>query len=161
MSEKTVHDLAQHHLTRAADETRALGESLARVLRAGDLVTLQGELGAGKTTLVQGVAKGLGVVEDAVSPTFVLIVEHAGRLPLLHLDAYRLENRSGEPICYDALRDAGVLDLLDREDAVKIVEWPERIMDVLPTPRFQIRIGRDAGEGERQIEITEHATVRA
>jgi tRNA A37 threonylcarbamoyladenosine biosynthesis protein TsaE len=71
------------------------------------------------------------------------------------LDAYRLENRSGEPICYDALRDAGVLDLLERDDAVKVVEWPERIADCLPAPRFQIRFSHGEKENERIIEINE------
>ena len=142
-------------MTRSADETRALGQSLASRLAPGDLVTLQGELGAGKTTLVQGLARGLGVAGDTTSPTFVLIVEHAGRLPVLHLDAYRLANRSGEPVCYDALRDAGVLDLLERDDAVKIVEWPERIADVLSAPRFAISITAGAADDERCIEIRE------
>lgn len=141
--------------TRNSAETRALGELLANQLSPGDLVTLQGELGAGKTTLVQGIAHGLGVQETATSPTFVLILEHIGKMPVLHLDAYRLENRSGEPICYDALRDAGVLELLDRDDAVKIVEWPERIADILPVPRFQIRIEAGETDDERFIEITE------
>lgn len=141
--------------TRDAAQTRSLGESIGQQLLPGDLITLQGELGAGKTTMVQGIARGLGIEENATSPTFVLIVEHEGKIPLLHLDAYRLENRSGEPICYDALRDAGVLDLLDREDAVKIVEWPERIADVLPRPRFQIRIQGGATDDERNIEISE------
>ena len=141
--------------TRSADETRAFGEQLARQLSPGDLVTLQGELGAGKTTLVQGIARGLGIEETATSPTFVLILEHDGKIPLLHLDAYRLENRSGEPMGYDALRDAGVLDLLDRQDAVKIVEWPERIEAVLPIPRFQIRISEGETEDERVIGISE------
>lgn len=139
--------------TQNAAETRALAEQLASELSIGDLVTLQGELGAGKTTFTQGLARGLGIEENATSPTFVLIVEHAGRIPLLHLDAYRLENRSGEPICYDALRDAGVLDLLEREDAVKVVEWPERIADCLPTPRFEIRLSQGEKEDERVIEI--------
>ena len=143
---ETTHDAAQ---------TRSLGELIGQRLLPGDLITLQGELGAGKTTMVQGIARGLGIKENATSPTFVLIVEHEGKIPLLHLDAYRLENRSGEPICYDALRDAGVLDLLDREDAVKIVEWPERIADVLPRPRFQIRIQSGATDDERHIEIIE------
>ena len=147
----------RHEITSDAEGTRALGESLARQLSAGDLVTLQGELGAGKTTLTQGIACGLGIEETATSPTFVLIVEHAGTIPFLHLDAYRLENRGGEPICYDALRDAGVLDLLDRNDAVKIVEWPERIADVLPIARFEIRITHGENEAERSIEIIESA----
>jgi tRNA threonylcarbamoyladenosine biosynthesis protein TsaE len=141
--------------TRSADETRQLAQELASRLSPGDLITLQGELGAGKTTFTQGLARGLGAEGDTTSPTFVLIVEHEGRIPLLHLDAYRLENRSGEPICYDALRDAGVLDLLEREDAVKVVEWPERIADCLPSPRFQIRFSHGENENERVLEIIE------
>jgi tRNA threonylcarbamoyladenosine biosynthesis protein TsaE len=141
--------------TQSADETRQLAQELASELSPGDLITLQGELGAGKTTFTQGLARGLGAEGDATSPTFVLIVEHAGRIPLLHLDAYRLENRSGEPICYDALRDAGVLDLLERDDAVKVVEWPERIADCLPAPRFQIRFSHGESENERVLEIIE------
>jgi tRNA threonylcarbamoyladenosine biosynthesis protein TsaE len=142
-------------ITQNADDTRALAQELASELAPGDLLTLQGELGAGKTTFTQGLARGLGVDEEATSPTFVLIVEHQGRIPLLHLDAYRLENRSGEPICYDALRDAGVLDLLERDDAVKVVEWPERIADCLPAPRFAIRLSHGERENERAIEIIE------
>jgi len=145
----------RREITSDAEQTRALGESLAQQLLPGDLIILQGELGAGKTTLVQGIARGMGIEETATSPTFVLIVEHDGKLPLLHLDAYRLENRGGEPICYDALRDAGVLDLLDRNDAVKIVEWPERIAEVLPIARFEIRIANGESDDERILEIIE------
>ena len=123
---------------------------MGRRLRCGDLVTLSGPLGAGKTTFVQGIARGLGVETEATSPTFVLILEHQGRLPLLHLDAYRLEGQ-----CFDAIRDAGVMDFLDREDAVKVVEWPERIADFLPRPRFAIVFSPGETNDERQLEITE------
>ncbi|MBV9469692.1 MAG: tRNA (adenosine(37)-N6)-threonylcarbamoyltransferase complex ATPase subunit type 1 TsaE [Abitibacteriaceae bacterium] len=138
------------HLTTNQDETRALGETLSRQLQPGDLITLSGPLGAGKTTFVQGVARGLEVATDATSPTFVLIIEHEGRIPLLHLDAYRLENK-----CFDAIRDAGVTDFLDRTDAVKLIEWPERIADFLPTPRFAIVIDYGDNDNERRIEIIE------
>jgi len=127
-----------------------LGETLSRQLQPGDLITLSGPLGAGKTTFVQGVARGLEVATDATSPTFVLIIEHEGRIPLLHLDAYRLENK-----CFDAIRDAGVTDFLDRTDAVKLIEWPERIADFLPTPRFAIVIDYGDNDNERRIEIIE------
>ena len=139
----------ERYLTRSGAETRAIGEKLSERLQPGHLVTLSGPLGAGKTTLVQGVACGLGAASDATSPTFVLIIEHAGRWPLLHLDAYRLESQ-----CFDAIRDAGVVDFLDREDAVKLVEWPERIADFLPTPQFAITIDFGVDDNERQIEIT-------
>jgi tRNA threonylcarbamoyladenosine biosynthesis protein TsaE len=142
--------------TRTAEETRALGERLASGLQPGDLITLEGELGAGKTTLAPGVATALGVCEPANSPTFVLIVEHQGRVPLLHLDAYRLEGALGESICYDALCDAGVLDFLARDDGIKLVEWPQRIIEVLPTPRIAISITPGASENERRIEIVEN-----
>ncbi len=142
-------------ITKNADQTRSLAQTIAGRLEPGDLITLQGELGAGKTTFVQGLARGLEVPQEATSPTFVLIVEYAGRLPVLHLDAYRLTNRSGEPVCYDALRDAGVLDLLERDDAVKIVEWPERIADALPAPRFAISITPGEADDERHFEIVE------
>lgn len=144
-------------LTTCAAATRALGENLGARLAPGDLVTLQGELGAGKTTLAQGIATALGVREPANSPTFVLIVEHEGRIPLLHLDAYRLEGALGQTICYDALCDAGVLDFLDREDGVKLVEWPQRISEVLPTPRFAISITPGENDDERCIEVVEHS----
>jgi len=148
-------------ITKNAGETRALAQAIADRLQAGDLITLQGELGAGKTTFVQGLARGLDVPQEATSPTFVLIVEYEGRLPVLHLDAYRLTNRSGEPICYDALRDAGVLDLLERDDAVKLVEWPERIVDALPVARFAISITLAEADDERQIEIIERIEATA
>jgi tRNA threonylcarbamoyladenosine biosynthesis protein TsaE len=126
--------------THSADQTRDLGEQLGKQLRAGDLITLDGSLGAGKTTLVQGVARALGTQTPVVSPTFVLIIEHDGTIPLLHLDAYRLEN-----MCYDAIRDAGIMDFLERDDAVKIVEWPSRIADWLPLPRFALRFQNAVG----------------
>ena len=130
-----------------AQSTRRAGEELGAALRAGDLVTLSGPLGAGKTTFVQGLARGLGCATPVTSPTFVLIVEHEGSLPLLHVDAYRLES-----LCYDAIRDAGVLDAIERDDAVTVIEWPERIADFLPQPRFRVTL--TPGEGDaRTIEI--------
>ncbi len=142
--------MRQEYTTHSPTATRELGETFGAGLNPGDLVTLSGPLGAGKTTFIQGVARALNVTTDATSPTFVLIIEHAGRIPLLHLDAYRLEN-----LCYDAIRDAGVLDLVDREDAVKLIEWPERIADFLPKPRFAVEIQPGAGDDERHIQITE------
>jgi tRNA threonylcarbamoyladenosine biosynthesis protein TsaE len=134
--------------TQSADETRALGAKLGQLLQPGDLVTLSGALGAGKTTFVQGLARALDIESSVVSPTFVLIIEHDGKVPLLHLDAYRLES-----LCYDAIRDAGVVDLLEREDAVKIVEWPERIADWLPVPRAAVTFAPGELENQRCIEI--------
>ena len=133
--------------TSDAESTRRVAEELGALLQAGDLVTLSGPLGAGKTTFVQGLARGLGCETSVTSPTFVLMIEHEGDLPLIHVDAYRLEN-----MCYDAIRDAGVLDAVERDDAVTVIEWPERIADFLPAPRFRVTL--TPGEGDaRTLEI--------
>ncbi len=138
------------HVSQSAQQTRELGKQWGKRLRAGDLVTLEGELGAGKTTLVQGIAAALDARGDIVSPTFVLVLEHEGAVPLLHLDAYRLENLDDE-----ALNDAGIFDFLARDDAVKIVEWPSRITSVLRRVRFQISLRHGENDHERVLEITE------
>lgn len=137
----------EEYVTKGEQETRELASRLALRLAPGDLVTLRGRLGAGKTTWVQGVARALGI-EEVASPTFVLIVEHEGRVPLLHMDAYRLEDG-----CFDAIRDAGVFDFLDRDDAVKLVEWPERIEEWLPMPRLSVEIEPGSADDERRIII--------
>lgn len=139
-------------ILKSADETRMLGETLAQELKPGDLVTLSGPLGAGKTTLAQGLARGLGV-QNVTSPTFVLLLEHEAQregqtFTLAHLDAYRLENQSAED-----LSEAGILDFLDRMDAIKLVEWPERIAAYLPTPRLQIVLKPGDSDDERIITI--------
>ncbi len=116
--------------------TRALGKSLGAQLKAGDLVYLSGELGAGKTTFAQELAQALGVKEDVTSPTFTLILEYiSGHLPLLHCDAYRLEGLESEE-----LAEAGVFDFLDRRDAVRLLEWPEMIAEFLPKPNWKVEI---------------------
>jgi tRNA threonylcarbamoyladenosine biosynthesis protein TsaE len=146
----------EHFTTHNSDDTRALGEKLGERLQPGDLVTLSGELGAGKTTLVQGIARGLHALGDVTSPTFVLIIEHDGETPMLHLDAYRLESK-----CFDAIRDAGVADFLDRTDAVKLVEWPERIADFLPVPQYVVSIAQGDGDDDRSITIEQLKAVAA
>lgn len=120
-------------VTRSVDETRSLGEEIARrVLRAGDFVVLDGELGAGKTALAQGVAKGLGVHGRVTSPTFVIAREHEGAVPLTHVDAYRLAGPAD-------LVDLGFDDLV-RPDGVTLVEWGERVVAALPEDRLEVRI---------------------
>ena len=116
--------------------TRALAASLGAQLRAGDLVLLSGELGAGKTTFAQELARALGVAEEVTSPTFTLILEYtSGRMPLLHCDAYRLENLESAE-----LADAGFFDFLARTDSVRLLEWPEMVADFLPPPQWKIEI---------------------
>jgi|SRR5689334_6203000 len=128
------------------DETIALGERLGRVTRAGDLVCLWGELGAGKTQLAKGIARGLGIDATVNSPTFILMNEYPdGRLPLFHVDLYRLADAA------DALA-GGVVD--ERQaDGVTVVEWPERMGDVLPRARLDVRI-QGTGDEVRVIEVS-------
>jgi tRNA threonylcarbamoyladenosine biosynthesis protein TsaE len=105
------------------EETRALGERLGALLEAGDVVLLSGELGAGKTTFVQGLARGLGFGGSVSSKSFVIMGEYAGRVTLYHADLYRLEDP-------EQVWELGLEEL--SRDGVLVVEWPERGGDVLP-----------------------------
>jgi tRNA threonylcarbamoyladenosine biosynthesis protein TsaE len=129
------------------DATTALGLALGAVARAGDLVCLWGDLGAGKTHLAKAFGAGLGVTETITSPSFVLMAEYVGRLPMFHVDPYRL--RSAE----DALQ-GGLLD--ERQSTgVTLVEWPERLGDALPLDRLDVRI---EGTGDEPRSITLEAS---
>ncbi len=124
--------------------TRALAASVGAQLQAGDLVFLCGELGAGKTTFAQELARALGVPEEVTSPTFTLILEYtSGRVPLLHCDAYRLEGLESHE-----LEDTGFFDFLGRGDAVRLLEWPEMVADYLPEPSWNVEISFE-GEARR------------
>ncbi|HLK59964.1 MAG TPA: tRNA (adenosine(37)-N6)-threonylcarbamoyltransferase complex ATPase subunit type 1 TsaE [Chthonomonadaceae bacterium] len=111
-------------------ETAAWGEALGARLRAGDVVALLGDLGTGKTTLTQAVARGLGVTEPVSSPTFTLVQEYRGRVPLFHFDPYRLE-RSEDMV------DLGFEEYLERGGVV-VVEWADKLGDLLPTDRLTL-----------------------
>ncbi len=127
--------------TRDADETRALAARLATVARAGDLLCLVGELGAGKTQFAKGFALGLGITDTVSSPTFVLMSEYAGRLRLFHVDLYRLADAA------DALA-GGLLDERQLE-GVAIVEWAERLGPALPAARLDVVIDGSGDEPRR------------
>lgn len=127
--------------TRSAAETQRLGERLAAVAEGGDLICCYGSLGAGKTQLAKGIARGLGVSGVVNSPSFVLVAEHAGRVPLFHADCYRLADAA------EALA-AGILD--ERQGAgVTVIEWAERLGDLLPAARLDVRIEGTADEPRR------------
>lgn len=131
-------------LTRSPGETRALAGRLAAVARAGDVVALFGPLGAGKTEFAKGFAAGLGVSAVVDSPSFVLSAEYPGRLPLFHVDLYRL----GDAV--DAL-DAGLLDER-RGDGVTLVEWAERLGALIPAEHLAVRID-GSGDEPRRIRL--------
>jgi tRNA threonylcarbamoyladenosine biosynthesis protein TsaE len=123
---------------------RDLGARLAAVAGPGDLLCLYGELGAGKTQLAKGFGAGLGIADTINSPTFVLMAEYAGRLPLFHVDLYRLADG------VDAAAD-GLLD--DRqEDGVTLIEWADRLGERLPPSRLDVRID-GAGEAPRTVTL--------
>ena len=128
----------------SAHATIELGARIGGVARPGDLICLWGDLGAGKTQVAKGIARGLGITDTVNSPTFILMNEYAGRLPLFHVDLYRLADAG------DALA-GGVVD--DRQsDGVTVVEWPERMGDVLPAGRLDIRI-HGSGDEPRDIDV--------
>jgi tRNA threonylcarbamoyladenosine biosynthesis protein TsaE len=130
---------------RTADDTRAIGAAIAPLLRPRDTLVLTGELGAGKTTFVQGLATGLGVEDHVASPTFTLIREYRGRLPVAHVDVYRL----------DRVQDVVdlALDEVADGDAVIVVEWGDAIDELLSDERLRIELtGADpTGEDETRL----------
>jgi tRNA threonylcarbamoyladenosine biosynthesis protein TsaE len=127
-------------VTRSVEETRALGDAVGGILAGGDVVALSGDLGAGKTAFVQGAARGLGVDEPVVSPTFTLVREYRGRVPVHHLDIYRLER------VQDVL-DLGLDDMLE-DGAVVFVEWGDAIVSLLPAEHLSVRITIPPGDDQ-------------
>ncbi|MDQ3986082.1 MAG: tRNA (adenosine(37)-N6)-threonylcarbamoyltransferase complex ATPase subunit type 1 TsaE [Actinomycetota bacterium] len=123
--------------SRSPEETRILGAALAPVLLPGDVVSLSGDLGAGKTVLVQGLARALGVETRVTSPTFTLIHEYRGRYPIVHLDIYRLDS-------YQEVLDLGFNELLGH-DSILVVEWGEAIAPLLPRRFLDIELRRTDG----------------
>lgn len=152
--------MAETHMdSHSIDDTHRLADRLARIVRPGDVLVLEGDLGAGKTTFTQGFARALGVGEQVNSPTFTLIKEYEGDFPLYHMDLYRLEGP-------EEAWELGLEEYFDG-NGVCVVEWPDRLEDTLPEDvihlHFQIisakarriRIKGNAGRGyERVKELT-------
>lgn len=131
--------------TQSVDETRRFGAKLAELLALGDVVALIGDLGAGKTTLTQAIAGGLGVDPEVVtSPTFVLIQEYTGIVPVCHIDAYRLRDT-------DEFLELGADELLGA-DNICLIEWADRVADVLPQRQIRIEI-ETIGSAARRIRV--------
>lgn len=119
-------------ITTGPEETIRLGVEVAQDLRNGDVVALSGELGTGKTTFVQGIAQGLFVSALVLSPSFLLLRSYRGRIPLYHIDAYRI-NRPEE------LFEVGLIELLPPEEGVTVVEWADRIEPLIPKWALWVR----------------------
>ena len=125
------------------EETEDAGERLGRALGPGAVVALTGELGAGKTCFIQGLVRGLGVTGRATSPTFVLINQYPGRVPVYHVDAYRTESLT-------ELMDLGLLELFGGE-GVTVIEWADKLASLLPPDAIHVHI---AGVGDEPRAIT-------
>ena len=130
--------------THSADETTALGYKIGKKLKKGDIIAMQGTLAAGKTTITKGIAQALDISEEITSPTFCLISEYYGKMPLYHMDVYRLDGT-------EEFINLGVDDML-YGDGVCIIEWSEKIMDELPKNTIILRI-LPQDDNSRKIEI--------
>jgi tRNA threonylcarbamoyladenosine biosynthesis protein TsaE len=133
-------------LSASPAETEAIGAQLAAGLRPGDLVLVRGELGSGKTTMIRGACRELGVTEQVTSPSFTIGRRYLGRMPVSHLDLYRLDSLAGE--------DPGLLDDYLTPDAVAFVEWPEGLDRLLGEQRIAWRVElRHAGGDRREVTL--------
>jgi tRNA threonylcarbamoyladenosine biosynthesis protein TsaE len=137
--------------TVGAQDTRRLAATVAEALRVGDVVSLTGELGAGKTCFVQGAAAALGVTERVTSPTFLLRRDYEGRVPIVHLDVYRL----------NTLQEASELGLDEAGEAVTFIEWGDAMQPLLPAAHLEIefRTARDEPVSDTGDEVR-HIVVR-
>lgn len=134
--------------TAAAEETVALGARLADHLQPGDVVALYGDLGAGKTHLAKGICSGLGIpVETVTSPTFTIVQEYAGRLPVYHVDAYRIDR-------IEEFFELGY-DTFFFGEGVTLIEWPERVAPLIPAGAIRLRLSHGGGDARRVEAVRE------
>lgn len=129
----------------SVDQTQSIAEKLSSELRAGDCLCMYGDLGAGKTAFVQGLAKGLGVSDYVNSPTFTIVNEYEGRFMLYHFDVYRISDP-------DEMFDIGFDEYLNN-DGICVIEWAELIEDILPEHRCNIHITKENDDNTRKIKI--------
>lgn len=130
--------------TKSEEKTIELGRKIGRLLKKGDIIAMQGTLAAGKTTITKGIAQALGITDTITSPTFCLISEYYGSMPLYHFDVYRLDGT-------EDFINLGADDML-YGDGVSIIEWSEKIMDELPSRTIVLRL-TPQDDGSRLIEI--------
>jgi tRNA threonylcarbamoyladenosine biosynthesis protein TsaE len=129
---------------RSAGETRDFAAALGALLERGDVVVLAGELGTGKTTFAQGIAHGLDVREPVTSPSFTIVQEYEGRVPVAHVDVYRLDR-------FQELYDLGLEELLD--EGVTLVEWGDVVTPVLPASRVVVQLALGDDDDDRIIDV--------
>jgi len=122
------------YITKSSQETSDLGEKISAILSPNDVVLLYGDLGAGKTTLIQGIAKGLGIKDYITSPTFILINEYHGKISLYHLDLYRLNNS-------DEIENLGLEEYFGK-NGICLIEWAEKLGNKIPSKAKTIRLKR-------------------
>ncbi len=134
-----------HARTDCVDATRDVAAEIAALVGPGDVLLLAGELGAGKTAFTQGFGQALGIDEQITSPTFTLARQYEGRLPLHHIDVYRLERLS-------EMQDVGIAELLD-SGGVLVIEWGDAIAPAMPSDYLEIRFTYGAGDDERDLEL--------
>lgn len=141
-------------ITQNSEETEKVGFSFAKELHGGDVITLTGDLGFGKTTFVKGLAKGLGVNHRIISPTFILVRKYelktknknSGIGTLYHVDLYRLEGKSN-------IESLGLEEIFTDKQAVIMIEWPERMVNLLPKKKYEIKF-EYIDENKRKIIIS-------
>ncbi|PHO06836.1 tRNA (adenosine(37)-N6)-threonylcarbamoyltransferase complex ATPase subunit type 1 TsaE [Thermoanaerobacterium thermosaccharolyticum] len=131
--------------TKSPIETEKIGFKLGNLLKRGSIVLISGELGVGKTVLTKGIAKGMGIDDYVTSPTFMIVNEHLGDIPLYHFDVYRIDD-------YTELYDIGYEEYF-YGDGVCVIEWPEKIKPLIPEDNIFIRMDMGDTFDERTIEI--------
>ncbi len=129
--------------TESVEETSGIGERLGRLLSKGNIICLSGDLGAGKTSFAKGIAKGLEVKDYVTSPTYTIINEYEGRLPMYHFDAYRLNNA-------EEMDELGYEEYFFGDGAV-VLEWADIVRDIIPAERLWITILNSRGDNTREI----------
>lgn len=129
------------------DEMIALGERIGKLAFPNMMITMEGDLGAGKTTMTKGIAKGLGINEIVNSPTFTIMKTYQGRLKLFHLDVYRIENAISDFELEEYFEDNGVC----------VIEWANQIKELLPDELLEISIF-DLGDDKRQLELSSNCS---
>jgi len=135
-------------ITSSASETKKFASRFVKKLKKGDILCLIGDLGSGKTTFIQGLARGLGIKENVSSPTFVLLNQYRGKLPLYHFDLYRLDNT-------DEIRNLGYEEFF-YGGGIAVVEWAEKLKELMPKKYIEIKF-QVLGKNKRNITVNHRA----